>query len=267
MEEPSGDVAPEETPGADDAAEQGGEPEVLSADEVKEIAKKLGWSEKGKFGGDPSKFIDAAAYIKRAPVKNQALNRQLKEMTNVVSELKIHNERVYKSEVARLTKEIDDLKAQRKVAIEDGDVDKVEKIEKQIDEIRESAPAPAPAVQANEEFDEWIEDNAWYKENEDMRKFADETGLVYKGKMPYGDILKRVRKFVEAEFPEKFKAKQKVLPGASVESSSRPAASKKAFTKADLSESQRGIMKQFVRAEVMTEAEYIADLVKQGELS
>jgi hypothetical protein len=243
--------------------------DALKLADVEEIARKMGWSEKDKFGGNPDKFIDAVEYVKRTPNRNQLLSRQLKDMTNVVSELKRHNERVYKAEVSKLTREIEELKTQRKDAIKDGDIEKVEAIEQQIVNIRDSAPArPEPESEApSPDFTVWLEDNSWYHENAEMKKFADDAGLVYKGKIPYPEILKKVRKLMEVEYPEKFSKKKKELPGASVEGASRSVNTKKMFSKTDLNESQRGIMKQFVRANVMTEAEYIADLVKQGELS
>lgn len=232
---------------------------------VKDLAKELGWNE--NFDDNPDKFVDAATFIRRSRDINSGLRKQIKEITNVVSELKTHNERVYKAEVQRLTEELTTLKAQRKTAIEDGDVERVEKIESKIEDIKEKTPPP-PAPVSNTVFDEWVEDNPWYRYDDDMRKFADKAGLEYEG-LPFQKILKLVRKDVEAEFPDRFgrnKSKAQDRPGASpVESGSRRT-SAKSRSESDLTAAQKNIMNQFVRHGVMTKAEYIADLVKRGEI-
>lgn len=236
-----------------------------SSDKVKEIARGMGWIDPKNYKGDPDKYVDAETYIRKTHDINHGLRKQIKEITNVVKELKLHNERVYKAELKRLETEIAELKAQRRAAIEDGDVERVEKIEKQIDDVKASVDINPPVSQTNPVWDEWIEENPWYDTDKEMRKFADEAGKEYAG-LPFDKILKLVRKDVMAEFPEKFKKPEKTRPGASpVESGARRTASKTP-TKADLTPTQRNIMNQFVRHGVMTEAEYIADLVKRGEI-
>lgn len=261
-----------EDAGNEDFAEGGDAGDIAVVDEtpqaVKYLAKELGWNE--NVSDNPDKFVDAATFIRRSKDINSGLRKQIKEITNVVGELKTHNEQVYKAEVKRLTAELATLKEQKKSAIEDGDVDRVEKIEEQIDEIKEkTAPRQQPAV-SNAVFEEWVEDNQWYRSDDDMRKFADKAGLEYEG-LPFQKILKLVRKDVEAEFPEQFngkgKGKTQTRPGTSqVESGSRRASSTKSRSESDLSAAQRNIMNQFVRHGVMTKAEYVADLVKRGEI-
>jgi len=259
---------------ADDAVES---EETVEVDEtpqaVKELAKALGWNE--NFEDNPDKFVDAATYIMRSKDINTGLRKQIKEITNVVSELKVHNERVFKAEVQRLTAELVELKAQRKTAIEDGDVDRVEKIESQIDDIKEKTVGhqEAAPVVTNTVFEEWVEDNQWYRSDEDMRKFADKAGLEYEG-LPLDRILKLVRKDIEAEFPQKFGKQGKAVGvpstrpvASSVESGSkRISPNKTTRSESDLSSAQKNIMNQFVRHGVMTKAEYISDLVKRGEI-
>ena len=236
-----------------------------SPEKVKELARGMGWIDPKNFKGDPDRYVDAETYIRKTHDVNQGLRKQIKEITSVVSELKTHNERVYKAELKRLESEIADLKAQRRSAIEDGDVDRVEKIEKQIDEVKASADIRPPTQQANPAWEEWVEANPWYDSDKDMRKFADEAGKEYEG-LPFEKILKLVRKDVMAEFPEKFEKPERKRPGASpVESGTRRTAGR-TKTKADLNSEQRKIMSDFVRHGVMTEAEYIADMVKRGEI-
>lgn len=231
---------------------------------VKDLAKELGWNENRD--DNPDKYVDAKTFILRSRDINSSLRRQVKEITNVVSELKTHNERVYQAEVKRLTAEMNELKAQRREAIEEGDVAKVEKIENQIDEIKEKTIPPQQPVVSNATFDEWLEDNQWYRNDEDMRAFADKQGLEYKG-LPFEKILALVKKDVVAEFPDKFSKKTTKPPSTSpVESGSRRSSSTKSRSESDLTSAQKTIMNQFVKHGVMSKTEYIADLVKRGEI-
>ena len=254
----------------EDVIEEIAEHEIVdrSPEEVKKLARGMGWVDGKNFKGNPEAYVDAETFIRKTHDVNTGLRKQVKEITNVVSELKVHNERVYKAELKRLEKEITDLRAQRRTAIEDGDVERVEKIEQEIDEIRGTAEIHPPATPpTNPVWTAWVEENSWYDEDKEMREFADEAGKEYDG-LPFEKILKLVRKDVMAEFPDRFgsdKTKPK-RPGASpVESGARRAASK-TRTRADLSPAQRNAMNQFVRAGVMTESEYIRDLVKMGEI-
>ena len=245
-----------------------------TSDEVKELARKMGWSDRGKFGGDPDKYVDAATFIRNTHSINTGLRKQVKDITHVVTELKLHNERVYQAEVKKLTQEINELRSQRKSAIADGDVDRVEQIEQEIQNKHEQVAAPSIQKSPDEPnllFEEWAEDNQWYRKDQEMREFADKEGLKLKGRASFDVILETVTAKVQAKFPEKFVGKAAPSPqkqGASpVEGGSRRPSSSKTFSKADLNYEQRTIMKQFAAHNVMTEAAYIADLVKRGDIS
>jgi hypothetical protein len=245
-------------------------------EQVKALARTMGWVDGEKFRGDQAKFVGAEDYIRNTHSRNSALNRQLREMNNVVIELKRHHETVRASEIKKLVTEIETLKAQRKVAIADGDVERVEDIERRIDSAVASVP-PAPTQtqpQGNPpEFDDWVENNAWYNSDKELREYAIEVGNKNVA-LPYGELLEFVSYKVKQKFPDKFgrtqdqsSAKQAPRPGASVEGAARKATTQKAFSAKDLTESQKVIMRQFARNNVMTEAEYIADLVKRGDIS
>jgi hypothetical protein len=250
----------------EDSAEEPQEESTIEIDEtpqaVKDLAKELGWNENRD--DNPDKYVDAKTFILKSREINSSLRRQVKEITNVVSELKTHNERVYQAEVKRLTQEMNELRAQRKEAIEEGDVAKVEKIETQIDEIKEKT-LPQPKNQTNPVFDEWLEENQWYRNDTEMREFADRIGREYEG-LPFDKILKLVRKDVQSEFPDKFAKKSTRSYAPTVESGVRRSSSVRSRSESDLTPAQRNIMNQFAKHGVMTKTEYIADLIKRGEI-
>lgn len=250
---------------------------------VESLARELGWSPQKDFKGNPDDFVDAATYIRRskeiAEAKNNqigSLKKQLKDISLVVNELKNHNERVYKTEVKRLEGELNTLKAERKVAISDGDVDKVEEIERKINDLNVDANQvltsakneEKPDPDSNEDWVEWKKDNSWYGNDDEMTKFADNFASRYEG-VDFKRILKIVRNEVERIYPDKFSGKEESKTKGAlnpVEPGARKVASKSRFTKSDLTPAQRAIMGKFVRQGVMTEEAYIKDLATMGEL-
>lgn len=243
-------------------------------DPLENLAKEMGWQGKNDFKGDEKNYVDAGEYIRkghdiqdqmRKSLKDQ--KTQLSKMSGSLTELKRHNERVFKAEVNTLKKELSTLKSQKKIAIEDGDVEKVDKIDEQIDTVKESMTTPEPEVKKseNDEFDRWVKDNKWYEENKEMAAYADTQAARHEG-APFGRVATLVTKQVQEMFPDKFPGlspkKNNALPATSrVEAGARKAVAVK-FTKADLSDSQKSIMSQFVRQGIMSEKDYIEDLSK-----
>jgi len=182
---------------------------------VKELAKQLGWRE--DHTGEDS--VDAATYILRSKdiqksmsQHNKDLKEQLQALNGSVEALKKHNESVYKTEVKKLEAEIASLKKERRSAIELADVDKVESLDKQIEDIQKDINAPKISDQqttnkvANPVYEEWIQSNDWYLKDDAMAAFADTVAQQYVG-APLERIYAIVRTKVQEVFPEKFEIK------------------------------------------------------------
>lgn len=250
---------------------------------IEELATQLGW--RADHVGEDA--VDAKTYILRSKdiqqsmsQHNKDLKNQLSTLNSSVEALKVHNERVYQAEVKKLQGEIAVLKKERRSAIELADVDKVEELDQQIDEKQKDLNAPkkvdvTTGATDNPVYDEWIKDNSWYLENDEMAQFADAVAQQYRG-APLERIYSLVRVKVAEVFPEKFvkvkdeavknnaTVKTPVGPKSPVESSSGKG-NTGAFSRADLTENQIQIMNQFVRGGIMTEAQYIADIAKMKE--
>lgn len=254
---------------------------VETSQAVKDIATQLGWREEF-IGADA---VDAATYILRSKdiqksmsQHNKDLKGQLNALDGSVDALKKHNETVYKAEVKRLNGEINSLKAERRAAIELADVGKVEEIDSQIDDIQKDIDDSKPEITQktdNPVYDEWLEENEWYTDDDEMAKFADTVAQQYVG-APLERIYALVRNRVEEVFPDRFEevvsnfnvpekqVTNPVGPKSPVESSSAKGA-EGSFTKADLTPSQVTTMKQFVQMGIMTEDAYVKDIAKMQE--
>lgn len=259
------DPKKEETEGLEVETEE--EPEV---NEVEQIALDMGWKSEDEYEGDDDDFVDAETYIRRGGDIQETMRKHIKEQKKKLADMDIglrdikdHNERVYKAEVTKLKKEIEGLKEKKREAIEEGDADLVESIDTQIDEIEGGMVEPAQKMTPNPEFEEWIKKNTWYRDDPEMADYADARSEIYKG-APYSRILKKVEKDVKDMFEDKFPGGKK--PGAtSVEKTTRRKGKVK-YTKSDLNDEQRAVMKRFVAQGIMSEADYINDLSEMGEI-
>lgn len=244
--------------------------------EIEELATQLGWNKdyKGEGAADATTFILKSRDIQNSMSQhNKDLKAQLQALNGSVDALKKHNESVYKAEVKKLESEIATLRKERRDAIELADVDKVEELDKQIEDKQKDINAPKDAdkqtqpVVMNPAYDEWIKDNQWYLDDDDMAKFADAVAEQYVGAPPER-VYKIVRTKVQEVFPEKFEVskpegqvKSPIGPRSPVERSSAKG-SNASFTRADLTSDQIQIMSQFVKGGIMTEEQYIADIAK-----
>lgn len=257
--------------------------QTKSTPSVEELAAQLGW--RSDHVGEDA--VDAVTYILRSKDIQKSMskhNKDLKENLSTVqasiNALKEHNERVYQADVKRLQGEIAALKKERKSAIELADVDKVEELDAQIEERQKDIAAPKmdtgskSAEAANPVFDEWITDNQWYLEDQEMAQFADTVAQNYVG-APLPRIYSIVRQKVQEVFPEKFEAtKTTTVPNAvakpigpvsPVDKGSNNKGNATSFSKSDLTPEQVNIMNQFVRGGIMTEEQYINDIARMQE--
>lgn len=266
------ELAPRGTEPPDATGVSGMEPDTSGdtqaapkVDPVEAMAIELGWNP--DFDGDGK--VDAKTYIlksreiqdtMREHIKEQ--KGQLHELSDSVAALKSHNEKVYKAEVSKLKNELEELKRERKEAIEEGDVAKVDALDERIGGVKDSMSQPSERPRNTAEFDAWVVDNKWYETDSEMAAYADTIASENKG-APFARVAALVGRKAREMFPDKFAGQtptKKKSPSPVEESGARPRAAK--FTKADLTEGQKAIMSQFVRQGIMTEKQYIEDIAK-----
>jgi hypothetical protein len=260
-----------------------------SHEKIEKLAEQLGWN---KDHQGPEK-VDAATYILRSREIQDTMkghNKDLKNQVNSLQEsikaLQAHNENVYKAEIGRLEGQLNKLKKEKREAVELADVDKVDEIDNAIEDIQKNLNlskvkgSEQVSTESSEIYDEWIEHNEWYEQDDDMAQYADFVAQQYEG-APIKRIYAIVRQKVEEVFPEKFekpedkklendlesekpKDKKPIGPKSPVERGNNRD-KKASFTVDDLTASQRSTMQQFVKMGIMTEKQYIADIAKMQE--
>ena len=234
---------------------------------IEQEAMEQGWRPKEEFKGDPERFIDAGEFIRRGELfaKIDHQNREMKQLRNTMEQFAKHHQNVEKSAYDRAIK---DLKAQRKEALAEGDVDRFDELDQQIDETVEAREKfveqqrTAPVVpEINPKFAEWVQKNPWYSKDVMLQGAADRYGIeLAKQGMDPVEVLKAVEKKVKEEFPHKFSNPNRERPGAVETPAARGTGGKSRFVP---TEEQKRIGASFVRSGAFKNVdEYYAELQK-----
>lgn len=250
-----------------DETNEGSEQEVQYT-EVEQRAIEQGWVPKDQWDGH-GKWRDADEFLDRGELfaKIDEVKRHNKAMEGTVQALKRHLESVRKTEYS---KALSALRAEKKEALANNDADAVIDIEDKIDTLKteafkeaqqsqvQSVPAPDPILAV------WINRNPWYQSDKAMKVFADTIGeeLAYKGITDPKELLIEVERRTKKEFAHKFNNPNRNKPGI-VEGSARK--SGPASENIELTPEETLVMKKFVKAGVMTEKEYKADIKAMRE--
>lgn len=231
-------------------------------------AMEQGWRPKDEYQGDPDRFIEAGEFVRRGELfaKIDHQNKEMKQMRATMENFARHHANVEKAAYDRAIK---DLKAQRKAALAEGDVDRFDELDNQIDTVTEerdqfiekqrSVPQAVPEV--NPAFSEWVSKNPWYSKDPLLQGAADRFGTqLAKQGVPPLEVLKQVEKKIKEEFPHKFSNPNRERPSAVEVPTPRGGSQKSRFAP---TEEQKRIGQSFVRAGAFKDInEYYAELQK-----
>lgn len=241
--------------------------DINDAPEVNPVeaqAREQGWTPKEEFEANPAnegkKWRSAEEFVDRGELfsKIDELSRKYKNTQKTLDQLSEHHKRVKETEYKRA---LENLKLQKREALEEGDADALIAIDDQIMEVKQAQKIEqsTQASQLPEELDQWIQKNKWYESDQEMASDADAIGIGYKSKFPGktpAEVLEYVEKQVKKLYPEKFTNPNR--PKAGVESPSNRGTSKSSTYQ--LSEDEERVARNFERNGVMTRAEYIKEL-------
>lgn len=232
---------------------------------IEDQAREQGWVPKEDFQGEEHKWVEPGEFIRRGELfkKIDQVSRTAKQAEQTLAQFKSH---YLKMQDIANKNALEALKRERKEARDQGDFDKVDSIEEQMDEVKANAVASKEEInKANEvpevypEVQAWVDRNSWYSTDTRMKAYADTVAAELssqgtKGKFLLDGIDAEIRK----AFPAKFTNPNRERPG-SVES---PTNRGRSGGTMDLSDQERSIMNNLVKNGVMTKDEYIADLKK-----
>ena len=252
----------------DDVIEESNEQgEQTAIDPIEQKALDMGWRPKEDFQGEEGDFIDAKEFVRRKPLfdKIEVQKRELKEVQKALKLLQSHHEGV---KIAEYKRAVEDLKAEKKVALEAGDADRLIEIDDQIADIKADerfAQQEAKKPTVDPRFVEWVAENSWYTKNDELRAVADEVGLAHSKLHPEkapDEVLEYVVKRVKKLYPEEFTNPNKNRPSSVEGGSSTPSRTTKSSDDFELDDNERKMMNTFIRDKIMTKEQYISDLKK-----
>ena len=232
-----------------------------------EEALASGWVPKEEYAGEADKWVDYPEFVRRGELfrKIESQSKEMKELKRALKDLATHNTKIREVEYQRA---LDALKAEKKQALVEGELDKVVDIDDRLDIVKEqqrqfqrqqAQELTQDTQQVHPELQNWINQNGWYESNRAMRGWADARGveLAQEGKSP-SEVLATLAKEVKSRFQEKFTNPNRDRPSA-VEGATRAPrkGSEPAF---ELNDVERQVMKRIVDTGAITEAEYIAQL-------
>jgi len=224
-----------------------------------------GWVPKEEYEGDPEKWVDAGEFVRRGELfrKIESQSKELKDVRKALAELAKHNSKIREIEYQRA---LDALKQEKKLALNEGDADRVVDIDEKIDLVKtqqrqdqQAAVQAAVPQEVHPELKNWINRNGWYETTPSMRGWADARGveLAQEGKSP-NEVLSILEREVKTRFSEKFHNPNRERPAA-VEAPARTRGTK-AEPEYELSDVEKQVMNTLIRQGVMTKEKYIADL-------
>ena len=188
--------------------------ETTPLSEVDEQAIELGWQPTEQFEADPKnegkRWRSADDFMDRKPLfdKIDQQGRELKDVKRALQSLAQQNKQV---EDLAYKRAVEELKAQKVTALEEGNHAAVVEIDDKIADLK-AKPVTQPQ-QPNEAFAQWVEANSWYKDNQEMRNVADGIGLsLSREGVPPDEIMIQVTERIKKVFPEKFGMRSRVPP-------------------------------------------------------
>lgn len=233
---------------------------------IEDLAAQYGWQSDGE--------KSAEEFVKVALDKFPDQSKKIKQLFRTVEELKEH---MTKAETRAYEKARLELDAQRKQAIYDGDVERVEALDKAREDLK-PASIEAPTQQLHPAIADFEERNgSWLNgtsyEELKMQQWVEAHGAILgRKKLPVDEHMALLEDHVRKEFSNYFDNKEDKQIASPVSSSRENVTSTatrskgKAPTFNDLNAEQKQIARDFEKMGVMTIENYIKDLVKHGEL-
>lgn len=243
----------------------------VQSDPVADEASAQGWVPKEEFQGDPHKWVDAGEFLRRGELfsKIDSQSREIKDVRKALLNLQEHYTKVKETEYNRA---LTALKREFKMANREGDYDRADALESEIESVEKEATkfknevvaVPDEPAQSHPEFVAWATRNPWYNTQAHMRVFADTEGFkLRQAGLEPREVLKKVEEAVRKEFPTKFNNPNRERPAAVEGQSNRENGAK---TEYKLTEAETRMMNSFINQKdksgkpLITREAYIADL-------
>jgi hypothetical protein len=253
------------------------ETEIEELSPAEQEASEFGWVPKEKWesdGRDPDEWRSAREFVERGKLFKSMyeLKRGYAGLDAKHKALQQHHTHVFEKAHKQA---LDDLKKERRMAMRNDDMESAEALENEIEQLKENHEKERQIVQneqvkastsatPNPEFQAWMDRNAWYLSDADLRDEADAIALMYVNRNPQsqpGVILKHVESTLRKRNPDKFGVRR-AAPNAVASVDRTSNRSNRAVDTLELDDVEQKIMRSLIESGEMTEKEYKVELRK-----
>ena len=240
-------------------------------------AMQEGWTPKDQWKGDPKDWRPADQWLDRGQFMRtiSQLRGEIRKQEVQVSEAYKVGQRIAE---AQYNEKLQELKATRRQALHEGDLVTADKVEDQIDSLKENkakpVDKPVSAAPPPPEYDVFLRRNPAYLTNSVFQHTANAIGAEYIKMHPNAapaDFYLHVENQMKTNFPQHYGGRvldNKVLPateggGQSGSRSGNGLEHSLASAKQSMNETERGIMKTMIKTGVFkSEADFLKEYVK-----
>jgi hypothetical protein len=197
------------------------EQEVVPDRDFVSEAQAQGWKPQEEFQGNPEQWVDAETFVKRGEQfvgilksKYDSLEKRLRYQEQIAHDIKDLHKKQTEADRRKIEELAAALEKQRIEAINNADGESFVKIDKELEEIKESkrqldvkaTPPLDPFAQ------EWMQDNPWYGKDDDATAIAERYSARLHEAQPFlkgREFLDQVAAYVKTKMPQAFGNKQR----------------------------------------------------------
>lgn len=243
---------------------------------IEEQAKAMGWSPKEEWKGAEGKHIDAKRYVERGlnrlPLLQSNITKLMEKNSDLEKSMQILVKRTQDQDKSDFDRSMEGLKRQRAEAVDNADGAALNRIEEQIDALREKDKArsvdfePKKASDPAQEPDyvAWASENSWYGSDEALTVSADGQAAAVRAENPSlsgRPFFDEVSRRVKALHADKFENTRRSNPSAVEGSTERAPSGKKTY--ASLPPEAKKACDDFVASGIITKADYVKEYFAQ----
>lgn len=246
--------------------------------EVEQTALDQGWRPKEEWvkdGRDPNEWRSARDFVDRGELLGtiKSLNKKVSQYDQALKAFAQHHETVFEQ---AHTKAVEELKAQKRLAIREGEHELAEQIDDEINKEKETFEKQAKELKkvkvedtpgSDPEVAAWQARNSWYTADEEMQGDANGFAIAFvqraraKGQEPTkAEVFAHVETKIKKAYPEKFQGRREAPNPTS--GNDNPRSRKTVESDFEMTDTEKKVMRDLVRSGVMTKEKYIAELKK-----
>lgn len=238
-----------------------------------QLARQSGWRPKEEWDSSKGEWIDADEFNRRGPLFDTIgkLKDEIRDYKKSADALIEHNRRLEEhareAEKRGRDKAIKELEERRIEAVQDGDIELFQEIDKELAEYREEdkKPTKVDEVEIDPSIKDWVSKNEWFEKDEAMTSYMIHKQNEFLGKgLSIPEALEKSTEAVKREFSFKFSNPNKDKPNAVM--GKVDSASNRSYTINDLPPQYRPVYQAISRKMEMPLKEYINQLKELGAM-